>query len=211
MISGLKLLVKKILAPILYRHRPIGLSAGKLLLYLDGIKKTNGLKGDLIEVGCNICGTTALGCQMLKKLESSRKYYCIDTFGGFVIDQFDKDEKKGTPKMKRDAFASNSIELAQKVLSLHKAEAKLIQADIVKFDASQLPDKISFCLLDVDLYEPIYAALEKIYPKMEKGGIILIDDCGGKTWKAGEALKDYVENKKIVNWRIEFGMGIIEI
>ena len=206
----INLLIKKILAPYIYRHKPIGLSAGKLYLYLDALYKTKQVQGDVVEVGCNVCGTTALGKQMLRKMDSSKEYYCVDTFGGFVEEQFQSDQKKGTPDKKKKAFSNNDIELARKVLKIHKSESvKLIQADIVKLPADQLPKQISLCLLDVDLYEPIYAGLEKVLPRMAKGGVILVDDCGGATWKAGEAFKDFVAKHQITSWSNEFGMGII--
>lgn len=205
------LIVKKLLAPVLYRHRPIGLSAGKLYRYLDALYVTNDLPGPVLEIGCNICGTSTLGYQMLQKLASKREYYCIDTFGGFVADQFQKDMSIGTPATKQSAFSNNDVSLARKVLQLHKSEnVKLIQADIVKVSEDQLPDNISVCLLDVDLYEPILAGLEKVYPRLSKGGIILIDDCGGDTWKAGLAFKEFVEKNQVTEWKLEFGMGIIK-
>ena len=207
----LNLIVKKILAPYIYKHKPIGLSAGKLYLYLDALYKTQQVEGDVVEIGCNVCGTTALGNQMLRKMNSKKEYICVDTFGGFVDEQFASDQQKGTPSKKKSAFSNNDMELARKVLKLHKGEnVKLIQADVVKLPADQLPKTISLCLLDVDLYEPIYVALEKLLPKMAKGGIILVDDCGGETWKAGEAFKDFVAKHKITNWSNEFGMGIIK-
>ncbi len=195
---------------MLYRHKPIGLSAGKLYRYLDALYQTNNQKGSVLEIGCNICGTSALGYQMLRKLESAREYYCVDTFGGFVGDQFEKDVSIGTPSAKRFTFSNNDVALARKVLKLHKSDAvKLIQADIVKIPTEKLPEEISVCLLDVDLYEPILVGLQKVYPRISKGGVILVDDCGGDTWKAGLAFKEFVEKNNISNWSLEFGMGII--
>lgn len=209
---NLNLMAKKFLAPYIYKHKPIGLSAGKLYLYLDALYRTQSVQGDVLEVGCNICGTTALGKQMLRKMNSQKAYYCVDTFGGFVEEQFENDQKKGTPVKKKMAFSNNDISLARKVLQIHKSDSvRLIQADIVKLPSDQLPNQISLCLLDVDLYDPIYAGLEKIYPRMARGGVILVDDCGGDTWKAGEAFKDFVAKHQINNWNNEFGMGIIKI
>jgi predicted O-methyltransferase YrrM len=36
---------------------------------------------------------------------------------------------------------------------------------------------ISFCLLDVDLYQPTISALRKVWPMLSPGGIIVVDDC----------------------------------
>ncbi|MEO1052793.1 MAG: TylF/MycF/NovP-related O-methyltransferase [Bacteroidota bacterium] len=209
----IKLFFKNAFASLIYKHKPIGLSAGKLYLYLDALKKTNKLTAAVIEIGCNVCGTTALGKEMLRKLKSQREYYAVDTFSGFVQEQFDFDRQFNTRVGKEKAFSANSVNLARKVLRLHKAaDTKLIQADIVQLDKEKLPEKISMALLDVDLYQPILSALDKIYPRLEKGGIILVDDCGRSdqenSWKAGMAYTEFCEKNDIPT-KIEFGMGVI--
>jgi predicted O-methyltransferase YrrM len=40
-----------------------------------------------------------------------------------------------------------------------------------------LPDSISFCLLDVDLYKPTLYALETMWPRLSTGAIVVVDDC----------------------------------
>jgi O-methyltransferase len=208
--SRAQLLAKKALAPILYRHRPIGLSAGKLYLYLDALYRTNHLKGAILEVGCNVCGTSALGHQMLRKLKSTRPYVCIDTFSGFVDAQHDADVALGNPGDKAEAFSANDIALARRILALHEADSvELIQADICALPDERLPAAISVSLLDVDLYEPILAGLEKVWPRLEPGGSILVDDCNpAGTWKAGRALEEFAR-KVGVTPHMEFGMGVL--
>ncbi len=51
-----------------------------------------------------------------------------------------------------------------------------IQADIKTYDMEPL-SPISFCLIDVDLYLPVKAALEKVVRLMHPGGIVVVDDC----------------------------------
>lgn len=209
----LTVLAKKALAPLVYRHKPIGLSAGKLYLYLDAIYRTRALDGAVVEIGCNVCGTSALGHQMLRKLGSARRYLCIDTFSGFVEGQHADDVERGNPGNRRLAFANNDMDLARKVLEMHGADAvELLQADVCTLPAERLPAKVSVCLNDVDLYQPILASLEKIYPRMQPGGVILIDDCSDtpRTWRAGDALRDFCQAHGVAS-RLEFGMGVIEI
>jgi len=209
----LALTAKKAFAPLIYRHRPIGLSAGKLYLYLDAIYRSNQLPGDVVEMGCNVCGTAALGRQMLERLGSPRGYLCVDTFAGFVPEQHDADVKRGNSGERSNAFAANDIELARKVLTYHRAsDVRLLQADVCKLTPDQLPARVSVCLLDVDLYEPTMAGLELVYPRMDPGGFILIDDCdpASPTWRAGVAVLDFGKKHGIES-RLEFGMRVIEI
>jgi len=56
--------------------------------------------------------------------------------------------------------------------------------------------KISFLNLDSDAYEPAKIILEYLYPKITKGGILLLDDYGvwpGET----EAVDEYFKNKNV--------------
>lgn len=211
--SRVALAAKKALAPILYRHRPLGLSAGTLYLYLDAIYRTAEVPGAVVEIGCMVCGTSTLGRQLLRKMRSERPYVCIDTFAGFIEEQHADDMQRGNPGDKRYSFAANDMALARRVLELHNcADVELIQADICQLDPDRIPRPISVCLVDVDLYEPVLAALEKVYPRMQPGGIILIDDCSEnpRNWRAGDALRDFVTQRGI-DCRVEFGMGVISI
>jgi O-methyltransferase len=53
-----------------------------------------------------------------------------------------------------------------------------IQADVKTFLFDQLTD-ISFCLVDVDLYQPVREALARVWPRVAPGGVVVVDDCGG--------------------------------
>ena len=57
---------------------------------------------------------------------------------------------------------------------------------------------VSFVHIDVDLYQPTRDSLEFFYPRMNDGGIIIVDDfacsvCPGATRAVEEALSDKPE------------------
>jgi O-methyltransferase len=63
-------------------------------------------------------------------------------------------------------------------------EVTVLRADICELDPDELPQRISVCLMDVDLAVPIQAGLSKIWPRMPPGGIILVDDCDANSdWR----------------------------
>jgi predicted O-methyltransferase YrrM len=51
-------------------------------------------------------------------------------------------------------------------------------------------EQFLFVSLDVDLYEPTKAGLEIFYPRMTKGGVILIDDYFSNTYLAVKKIVD---------------------
>ncbi len=62
---------------------------------------------------------------------------------------------------------------------------ELVQGDIATVADDRLPDRVSVCLVDVDLEIPVYEALRRLYPRLVPGGAILVDDCPEGTEWAG--------------------------
>ena len=77
---------------------------------------------------------------------------------------------------------------------------QLIKGDITETVPRYLKSnpklKISLLNLDVDFYEPSISILKNFYPKLSKGGILMLDDYG--VWD-GEtiAVNEYFRGKRI--------------
>ena len=184
--------VKSLLAPLIYRHYPIWLQPPRLYFWLDALYKTRNLSGAVVEIGVAGGGTSALSFNFLRQIASQREYIGVDTFSGFTEEQFTADVERGNDPQKFSAFSANSMGIVKKVLKIHGAqEVKLIQGDISKVDASAMPDRISACLLDVDLFVPIYDGLKLVWPLLEDGGVIVVDDCYENNKSDWQALAGY--------------------
>ena len=59
-----------------------------------------------------------------------------------------------------------------------------------------LPEKISLLRLDTDFYESTKKELEVLYPKLVKGGILIVDDYGFFSGSK-KAVDEFLENKNI--------------
>jgi O-methyltransferase len=196
--------------------RPMSeLRPSHLYTYLDALWRTRALPGAVVEVGCFQGATAAVAKQMLREGGIARDYVCVDTFGGFVDSQFSKDEQAGTAAGSlRHGFTLNSQAMVRRFLTRWGVpEIKLIEADVVALPASALPEQIAVALIDVDLEEPIYAALEKVYPRVVAGGAILVDDCGTDPANpyrgARVGYQRFVEQHHLPE-RYMFGMGVID-
>jgi O-methyltransferase len=170
--------VKSALRPLIFRYPPIGLQPERLHLWLGALKDTRAVEGAVVEVGCSTGGTAAFAGRMLRRLAPDRRYLCIDTFGGFVDEQFEKDQGQGTVTSSRRMFDANSPQLVRRNLdALGAPQVELLQADIVRLEPAALPAQVSAALIDVDLEEPVYAGLTKLYERLVPGGVMLVDDC----------------------------------
>lgn len=201
--------VKRTLAPVIYKHPPFGLQPERLYVWLDALEQTRNLTGDVVEVGCNMAGTTVIAQKMLVQTGVEKRYVCIDTFGGFIEQQFSSDAKAGTPQHKLRDFSANSMSLVKAVLKQHGVRGvELVQADICSCES--LPDRIAACLHDVDLSEPTYRGLMKIYPRLVPGGIICVDDCPeAYDWKARDGYIRFVTEVGLPQ-RYRYGMGLVQ-
>ena len=162
----------------MYRRPVSSLAPERLYAYLDALWKRRELDGAVVEIGCYLGGTAALAHEFLRNIGHAKQYVCVDTFSGFVSDQFAWDQRTGTSARYRREFSVNSLETVQKLLLHYGCGAiELLQADIAQLPPSDLPEAIAVCLIDVDLEVPVYAALERVLPRLVDGGTILVDDC----------------------------------
>src|ERR1700733_14570490 len=194
--------MKMTLAPLLYRNYPIGLQPPRLYLWMDALYKTRHLSSPIVEVGVAAGGTSAFSFKFLRQIDSRRDYICVDTFNGFTKEQFAEDVRLGNEWKKFTMFSANSQNLVRKVLKMHGAgDVKLIQGDISKIDKAKFPKSISACLLDVDLAVPIYDGLSLVWPLLEDGGVIVVDDCyesrGGGGWQALTGYRKFCQEMEL--------------
>lgn len=103
-----------------------------------------------------------------------KKCYLFDTFEGFTQSNVDKDSKMAQ-SLGAKHFSNTSIDLVRSKMPY--PQRCVIKKGIFPQTATGLEDE-AFCFvnLDCDLYEPILAGLVFFYPKMVRGGVILIHE-----------------------------------
>jgi O-methyltransferase len=183
-------------------------------IFLRALAQRREIPGAIVEVGCFRGNTAAEAFRSLKQWGAERRYVCVDTFSGFVQEQFTEDKALGTNPTFRTQFSFNSRRSVERMFRrLGYDEIEVIEGDIVELPDSRLPEQISVCLMDVDLAIPIHEGLRKVYPRIVPGGIILVDDCEeeGKTDWAGALVgyRRFVEEAGLPE-RYDAGFGIIE-
>ena len=125
----------------------------------------------------------------------NRKFFLFDTFNGFhksdVATELDHSFSKGNQD-----FSKTSID--EVLGNMPHKEMCIIKQGYFPETAIGVED--SFCLvsLDADLYEPIYNGLKFFYPKLVKGGFIMIHDFNNSDYKgAREAVMQFCDEFKI--------------
>jgi predicted O-methyltransferase YrrM len=195
----------------------------QLRFLLDCLDRTMSIAGSVVEVGCAYGLTTTFLYEYLRDSGCAKPYVCIDTFSGFSNADI---EYERTVRGKRAAYKAFRVNhpdwLRQALARRHINDVEIIQGDICELDASRLPEEIAFCLLDVDLYRPVKAGLEKIYPRLAPGGIIVVDDCwtvDRHMWVEGysdmydgalEAYREFVTHRGLAPRLVEAKLGVIQ-
>ncbi|HIP31671.1 MAG TPA: methyltransferase [Crocinitomicaceae bacterium] len=132
--------------------------------------KKNKIKGAFAELGVHK-GETA---KAIHFMDPSRKIYLFDTFEGFS----DKDlehETQTDERFETDMFADTSLEEVKKYIKGN--EQLIFKSGFFPATSKGLENEtFAFVNVDADLYAPTIDALKFFYPRLSKGGVIIIHD-----------------------------------
>lgn len=122
-----------------------------------------------------------------------RDLYLFDTFSGFDERDLASDKNYlnavNTRENRYSALADTSVELVMSKLPY--PERAIIKKGYFPKSAEGVEGNFIFVNLDFDLYAPIKAGLEFFYPKMVKGGAILIHDYFNSSFDAKKAVDEF--------------------
>jgi len=183
----------------------------------------NNIDGDIVESGVYKGGNLILSKKVLNSFNiSNKRIYGYDTFEGMTEPgENDKDIfgenpfkmwKKSQKKDYND-WCYSSIEEVQK--SFEKEIGNSQSLNLVKgrveetlLKEENLPKKISLLRLDTDWYESSKIELEVLYPRLVKGGILIIDDYGH--WEGvKKSVDDYFFDKNIWLHYVDYGCRLL--
>ena len=177
---------------------------GKFLAHYHLYDMARKVTGEIVECGI-FKGSSFSRFAILRDLfenYDTRKIIGFDVFGKFPKTKFKADFKKRTEFINEAGEQGISKEQLIKVLK-NKGITKnfeLVKGDITKTIPNYLQKhqelRISLLNLDTDIYEPAVAVLEYLYPKIVKGGILILDDYGvfpGET----KAVDEFFEKKNL--------------
>jgi O-methyltransferase len=177
------------------------------------------IEGDIVECGVWKGGSMMAVAETFLKLgDTSKNLYLFDTFEGMppptendmdiagvtaksLLDNSDKESDESvwclaTIEVVKEALASTRYPIEK----IHFIKG-MIEQTIPHF----APEKIALLRLDTDWYESTKHELEHLFPRISKGGVLIIDDYGH--WQgARKAVDEYIEkyNIKILLNRIDY-------
>ena len=184
----------------------------------------NKIGGTFVECGVWRGGSVMAAMFMLKKLKiNDTKFYLFDTFDGMSKpSSLDKDylKNKGKNLLELNIKDKNNkiwcyspIEEVKKNIFKTKypiKNVKFIKGKVEETLKLYMPKKIALLRLDTDWYQSTKYELEIMFPRLVKGGVLIIDDYG--YWKGcKKAVDEYFLKKEYYFYHRIDESGIILI
>lgn len=136
----------------------------------------------------------------INRLFPDRDIYLFDTFEGFAESDLEIEARvNGRAVAWHPDFADTSIEQVAAILP-HPEKAHFIKGWFPK-SAGQLTgeEHYAFVSIDTDLYEPTRQGLQYFWPRMEKGGVIMIHDYNSMQFPgAGKAVREFASENGLM-------------
>jgi hypothetical protein len=194
--------------PLFRRCRPFTLSSveRQYALYLaGGYLGREGIAGEIVE-----CGVWRGGSAMMASLsalaagDSARRFALYDTFGSFPAPGNRDDQSAwatwrhisssgrlaGAPLPSVDEVRRNMLSTG-----IEPDRLTIVQGRVEDTIPDRAPNRIALLRLDTDWYSSTRHELEHLYPRLEPGGVLIIDDYGCMRG-AREAADEFIARTK---------------
>ena len=144
------------------------------------------VKGDFVECGV-YKGHTA---KLIHHIAPERRLYLMDTFDGF---------RKEDDNNMEGVFGDTSVEGVFKYIAPENSNVSIIEGRIPDSIPNDFKNK-KFALihLDMDIYLPTKAAIEFFYPRLSRGGYMILHDYNNIRWPGiKKAVDEYFKRTPI--------------
>ncbi|MCF7927573.1 MAG: TylF/MycF family methyltransferase [Spirochaetales bacterium] len=173
------------------------------------------IAGDFVECGVWKGGSAALMALSLfrarhsnQEIRSSaareRRIWCYDTFSGMTEpgeeDRIAATGQSAAKRLQKDAsFSSWAVGMEEVKNNLSRVGLdsrgfRFIPGPVEQTLDQQMPDRVALLRLDTDWYESTRVELERLYPLLSPGGVLIIDDYGHFTG-ARKAVDEYFSSR----------------
>jgi hypothetical protein len=193
----------------------------KFLAHYEFFRMTVDLPGDIVELGVYrgvSLMTWANFLEIRNMGDRQKQVFGFDNFVGFQ--DMDPEDGKLDPDVGKipGGFQSAPFkEILTEAISIfdqdrfipYKPRVKLVEGNIEETIPKFVEDnpglRISLLHFDCDVYRPTKIALEKLYPLVVKGGVVLFDEYSIRPWEGeSKAVDEYFDGQKIVIRKLDW-------
>jgi Macrocin-O-methyltransferase (TylF) len=151
--------------------------------------------GDIVECGCNRCGTTVIMANHLRRSRIRKTIYACDTFDGFSVKELQREMEWERADVSPTAFAApGQYEYVKEKLSSLGLDGQVVPVKGLFQDTFphwlQKWGKLSFAFVDCDLEESMLFCARGLWPLLVPGGIMAFDDYRSEQFKGARIAVD---------------------
>lgn len=162
----------------------------------------NGIPGDMVECGVWKGGSVmAMALTLLQLGERDRAIYLFDTFSGMTAPSdrdVDYEGQQAGVILDSVRCEAPQQEVENAVFSTGYAREKVhfVRGRVEETIPAHAPESIALLRLDTDWYESTQHELFHLFPRLVRGGVIIIDDYGH--WRgARQAVDEYIAQNEV--------------
>ena len=162
----------------------------------------NRIAGDMVECGVWKGGSVmAMALALLQLGERDRSLYLFDTFSGMTPpSDADVDYQGQQAHVILDAVrceaTQQEVEKAVFSTGYDREKIQFVRGRVEETIPANAPESIALLRLDTDWYESTRHELLHLFPRLARGGVIIIDDYGH--WRgARQAVDEYIAQHQI--------------
>jgi len=179
---------------------PSACGAANINVLLALLHEVEDLTGDLAECGVYRGGTLIPTGMYLKERGLRKVVYGFDSFQGFDASVDAEIALGGAPdnQKRRGGFGDTSFDhVAAKVHRFGlENQVKIVKGYLVDTLAYHSRERFCFVHLDLDIYESYKVGVRFFYPRMVRGGVILLDEYNDPPWPGcNKAVDEFLADK----------------
>lgn len=144
-------------------------------IYSSFIKHALTLPGNCIEFGVARGFMARLVSEMYPSEIAKKTFYLVDTYDGIPSGQASEDELKLAESKNKRFYRGTNYDYVQDIFRKFQ-HVKLIKGMVPNVLTDLEDGSYSFCSIDMNITKPEIDAFNYIWPRMVKGGVVLLDD-----------------------------------
>ncbi|MHC5064845.1 MAG: TylF/MycF/NovP-related O-methyltransferase [Planctomycetota bacterium] len=150
------------------------------------LEMTRDLPGDYLEIGVYQGSSARSALEYMRSADLRRRSWFLDTFAGFDYE----DASQSADGRWWNTHGETSLEGVRSLLAEYSEslDFQVRRSNICEDDLPREIESLALCNIDVDLYEAVRDALQKVAPLMSPRGVIIVEDVGHTPGLGGAAL-----------------------
>jgi O-methyltransferase len=188
-------------------------SRAQLEVILNELQKVldRGVPGDIVEFGCYI-GTTSVFIQrMLLDRREKKSFHVYDSFEG-LPEKTNEDASRAGEQFQAGELSVSKKQFIHEFQKANQPLPVIHKGWFADLNTSDVPEQIAFAFLDGDFYTSIKDTLKLVWPRMQPGGVVIIDDYAREALPgAARAVHQFLPSAVTSRIRTAHNMGVIPL